>query len=161
MSLRESVEKLHAEISELTGRPERFMFHERSYAELLKFYSQDEAGIAGLAADLRLLIRYLQRQISAGSRNQGCLKIRNLLSPDRFDEDLAEARAFFKRRAQRSNPPQSAPATASSKSQPLPNEEWNQKAGEARKQIAELKTKLRANPATGGNAERTHPESKP
>ena len=142
MSLRESVEKLHAEIVQLTGRPERYLFHERSYAELLKFYSQDESGVALLAADLRFVIRYLQRQISAGSRNQGCLKIRNLLSPDRFDEDLAEARAFFKRRAQRSNPSPQSP-TSPTTAQQIPDEVWDQNAGEARKQIAALKSQLR------------------
>ena len=44
--------------------------------------------------DLQLVIRHLQRGIREGKRNPGALKFSNLITmADRFEEDLAEARA--------------------------------------------------------------------
>jgi hypothetical protein len=44
---------------------------------------------AGFTTDqLKLVIAYLQKEIRAGRRNVGALKLSNLLQPDRFDEDL-------------------------------------------------------------------------
>ena len=42
--------------------------------------------------DLRRVITYLQREIRAGHRNVGALKLSNLLQPDRFEEDLQISR---------------------------------------------------------------------
>jgi len=43
--------------------------------------------------DLKLVIRYLKRGISNGKRNPGALKFSNLIcQPDRFEDDLFEAR---------------------------------------------------------------------
>lgn len=42
--------------------------------------------------DVRRLILYLQREIRAGRRYVGALKLSNLLQPDRFEEDLALSR---------------------------------------------------------------------
>ena len=42
--------------------------------------------------DLRLVWRFLKKQIINGKRNAGALKFRNLIqNPDYFEEDLAEA----------------------------------------------------------------------
>lgn len=63
--------------------------------------------------ELRLVVRYLRRGISEGRRNNGALKFSNLIGqPDRFEEDLLEAR-----RVMRIRPPR--PATVESK-QALP-----------------------------------------
>ncbi|HOC56631.1 MAG TPA: hypothetical protein PKI20_13495 [Verrucomicrobiota bacterium] len=44
--------------------------------------------------DLKLVIRYLRAGIRDGQRNRGALRFSNLIAqPDRFEEDLAEARA--------------------------------------------------------------------
>ena len=42
--------------------------------------------------DLQRVIRYLQREIRAGRRNVGALKLSNLLQLDRFEEDLQISR---------------------------------------------------------------------
>ena len=42
--------------------------------------------------DVRAVIRYLQREIRAGRRNVGALKLSNLLQLDRFEEDLQISR---------------------------------------------------------------------
>ena len=42
--------------------------------------------------DLRTVLAYLQREIRAGRRNVGALKLSNLLQPDRFEEDLQISR---------------------------------------------------------------------
>jgi hypothetical protein len=42
--------------------------------------------------DVRTVIRYLQREIRAGRRNVGALKLSNLLQLDRFEEDLQISR---------------------------------------------------------------------
>jgi hypothetical protein len=55
-------------------------------------------------ADLRQLIIYLQREIRAGRRNVGALKLSKLLQPDRFEEDLQISRA-------RLCPPRPTPAS--------------------------------------------------
>src|SRR5690606_31357661 len=54
--------------------------------------------------DVRTLIGYLQREIRAGRRNPGALKLSNLLQLERFEEDLALARLRLR------PPPPSTPA---------------------------------------------------
>jgi hypothetical protein len=55
--------------------------------------------------DLRLVWRFLKKQIVAGKRNAGALKFRNLIqNPDYFEEDLAEARGDAERSAKPAMP---------------------------------------------------------
>lgn len=65
----------------LTGQHLRLDFvRERQWYELLH---------QGFTLDqIRRVIIYLQREIRAGRRNVGALKLSNLLQPDRFEEDL-------------------------------------------------------------------------
>jgi len=46
--------------------------------------------------DLALVLRYLLREVRAGKRNPGALKLTNLLQIDRFEEDLVLARLEYK-----------------------------------------------------------------
>lgn len=78
----EAIARAHALYSELTGQ--RLPLHlerQRQWALIL-------AHGYGLE-DLRRLILYLQREIRAGRRYVGALKLSNLLQLDRFEEDLA------------------------------------------------------------------------
>src|SRR5881396_2023147 len=71
----------HQLYCQLTGQNLRLGFdRERMWYELLRL------GYA--LQDLRAVITYLQREIRAGRRNVGALKLSNLLQPDRFEEDL-------------------------------------------------------------------------
>ena len=75
----------HQLYCQLTGQNLRLAFdRERMWYELLHTgYSLE---------DLRQVITYLQREIRAGHRNVGALKLSNLLQPDRFEEDLQISR---------------------------------------------------------------------
>jgi hypothetical protein len=72
--------------------------------------------------DLRRVITYLQREIRAGRRNVGALKLSNLLQPDRFEEDLQISRVRL------GSPPPSRPALPS----PPPLSAAQQQAGRQR-----------------------------
>ena len=89
----------HQLYCQLTGQNLRLAFdRERMWYELLHTgYSLE---------DLRQVITYLQREIRAGHRNVGALKLSNLLQPDRFEEDLQISRVRLRVTA----PAQSAPA---------------------------------------------------
>jgi hypothetical protein len=91
-----AIAQAHQLYCELTGQTLRMAFdRERMWFELLR------AGYT--LADLRAVIRYLQREISAQRRNVGALKLSNLLQPDRFEEDLQISRV-------RLRPPPQVPA---------------------------------------------------
>lgn len=98
-----AIDQAHQLYCQLTGQSLRLAFdRERMWYELLRTgYS---------LADLRQVISYLQREIRAGRRNVGALKLSNLLQPDRFEEDLQISRV-------RLRPPQPTPATL----RPLPS----------------------------------------
>ncbi len=90
MSIRERIPPLHAwycrNVMPLRLTPEV----ERLWFDWLK------AGYNG--TDLRDVIRYIRRQISAGKRNEGALKLTNLIQRSEagfigFDQDLGLARA--------------------------------------------------------------------
>jgi hypothetical protein len=64
---------------------------------------------AGFTTDqLKLIIAYLQKEIRAGRRNVGALKLSNLLQLDRFEEDLNISTVRLR------------PASSSSSSRPTP-----------------------------------------
>jgi len=97
-----AIDQAHQLYCQLTGQSLRLAFdRERMWYELLR------AGYS--LADLRQVITYLQREIRAGRRNVGALKLSNLLQPDRFEEDLQISRV-------RLRPPQPPPVAL----RPLP-----------------------------------------
>lgn len=80
-----AIDQAHQLYCQLTGQNVRLAFdRERMWYELL------HAGYS--LADLQQVITYLQREIRAGRRNVGALKLSNLLQPDRFEEDLQISR---------------------------------------------------------------------
>lgn len=87
------VAQLHAEYCRQTGREIDLRFHEREWFELLRAYQFDAAK---LGRDVALLVRYLKKMIAREKRNPGALKLSNFLQPDKFNEDLAEAKAVLK-----------------------------------------------------------------
>ena len=81
----DAIARAHALYAELTGQ--RLPLHlerQRQWALIL-------AQGYGLE-DVRRLILYLQREIRAGRRYVGALKLSNLLQLERFEEDLALTR---------------------------------------------------------------------
>jgi hypothetical protein len=84
-SFASQIEQAHRLYCTLTGQtlPLRYD-RERQWYELLR------AGHT--PAQVRAVIEYLQREIRAGRRNVGALKLSNLLQPDRFEEDLQISR---------------------------------------------------------------------
>lgn len=81
----ERIAEAHALYTELTGQ-----------ALPLHLERQRQWGLVlargYVVEDVRNLICYLQREIRAGRRNPGALKLSNLLQLERFEEDLALAR---------------------------------------------------------------------
>lgn len=79
------IQQAHALYCRLTGQRVSLRFdRERLWFDLF------QAGFN--EADLQRVIRYLQKEIRAGRRNVGALKLSNLLQPDRFEEDLQISR---------------------------------------------------------------------
>ncbi len=80
-----AITQAHQLYCQLTGQSLRLGFdRERMWYELLR------AGFS--LQDLRAVITYLQREIRAGRRYVGALKLCNLLQPDHFEEDLQISR---------------------------------------------------------------------
>jgi hypothetical protein len=80
-----AITQAHQLYCQLTGQTLRLGYdRERMWYELLR------AGVS--LQDLRTVITYLQREIRAGRRYVGALKLCNLLQPDRFEEDLQISR---------------------------------------------------------------------
>jgi hypothetical protein len=94
-----TIGQAHQLYGQLTGQSLRLAFdRERMWYELLRLgYSLQ---------DLSSVITYLQREIRAGRRNVGALKLSNLLQPDRFEEDLQISRV----RLRAPSPSQPAPS---------------------------------------------------
>ena len=79
------IAQAHARYCQLTGQSLSLGFdRERLWYELLRRGVNLE--------QVERLIGYLQREIRAGRRNVGALKLSNLLQPDRFEEDLQISR---------------------------------------------------------------------
>jgi len=80
-----AIQAAHQLYAQLTAQQVSLRYdRERLWFELLR---------AGYTLhDVRTVITYLQREIRAGRRNVGALKLSNLLQPDRFEEDLQISR---------------------------------------------------------------------
>jgi hypothetical protein len=75
------VAEIHRLYGQLTGQQLTLHFgRQRLWFEFLR------AGFR--PQDLEHVVRYLQKEIRAGRRNVGALKVSNLLQLDRFEEDL-------------------------------------------------------------------------
>jgi len=110
-----AISQAHQLYCQWTGQSLRLGFdRERMWYELLR----QGYGLE----DLRRVITYLQREIRAGRRNVGALKLSNLLQPDRFEEDLQISRVRL------GSPPPSRPALPS----PSPLSAAQQQAGRQR-----------------------------
>jgi hypothetical protein len=117
------VHAAHDLYCQLTGQNLRLRFdRERQWWELLKEGHTRE--------DIRIVIAYLQREIRAGKRNVGALKLSNLLQPDRFEEDLEISRVLLRPPQKPSPPKPSAP-----KIDPVEAERSRQKAIEGLRQF--------------------------
>ena len=111
---------------QLTGQTLRLGFdRERQWYEWLR------AGFT--PQDLRQVISYLQREIRAGRRNVGALKLSNLLQPDRFEEDLNI------RRVRLQPPPRPAPPQQAS----LSDSERELRRQQCLEHIRQIKASLR------------------
>ena len=125
------IDQAHQLYCQLTGQSLRLGFdRERMWYELLRLgYS---------LKDLHVVITYLQREIRAGRRNVGALKLSNLLQPDRFEEDLHISRLRLSPQPPR---PKTAAALALTPScSPAEQERGRQ---HALAQLRHLKDKLR------------------
>lgn len=92
----QTIAQAHELYGRLTGQRLSLRFdRERAWFEFLKTGYTLE--------DLRRVITYLQKEIRAGRRNVGALKLSNLLQIDRFEEDWNISRV-------RLAPPQPQPA---------------------------------------------------
>jgi len=124
-----AINAAHQLYGQLTGQSLRLAFdRERLWYELLR------AGYS--LKDLRVVISYLQREIRAGRRNVGALKLSNLLQPDRFEEDLQISRVRLR------PPPSSLPAA---KPRPLALSAHQQQQGRQRalEYLRQIKSALR------------------
>lgn len=122
------IARAHALYCRLTGQSLRLEYdRERAWYELLRVgFTLDELG---------QVIRYLQREIRRERRNVGALKLRNLLQPDLFEEDLNISRVKL-----RPPPPDPPPP-----SQPVPGPsaaERAQRRSELAAQLAQLRNSL-------------------
>ena len=124
-----AIHTAHQLYCQLTGQSLRLAFdRERMWYELLR------AGY-GLE-DLRVVITYLQREIRAGRRNVGALKLSNLLQPDRFEEDLQISRV-------RLRPPPSSPPTSKPSPPTLSAHQQQQGRQRALEYLRQIKSALR------------------
>lgn len=79
------VRSLHASYESRTGYTIRFNSHrERQWWDWCKWAEWEWT-----ERELAIVIHYLRNKISKGERNEGALKLENLIgNPDRFEEDL-------------------------------------------------------------------------
>jgi hypothetical protein len=119
----------HQLYCQLTGQSLRLAFdRERMWYELLRTgYSLE---------DLRQVIAYLQREIRAGRRNVGALKLSNFLQPDRFEEELQISRV-------RLRPPQATPTAPQSPGPVLSAHEQEQGRQRALEYLRRFRSTLR------------------
>ena len=119
-----AIAQAHALYTELTGQ--RLALHldrQRQWALIL-------AHGYGLE-DLRRLILYLQREIRAGRRYVGALKLSNLLQLERFEEDLALSRLQLRP----PSPPPPIPSSPPPSPDPIADHDARQRALEILRQF--------------------------
>lgn len=115
----EQIAALHERYVKASGRPEQLRFYEHAWHDLLHMdpYHGD---IEALTRDVGFVVWYLKGQIEREKRMPGALRLRNLLQPDQFTSDLAEAigqcpkkyKAHCAAKARPTPPASGAPATA-------------------------------------------------
>ena len=125
-----AIHEAHRLYCSLTGQQLGLGYdRERMWFELLR---------AGHTTDeLRHLVVYLQREIRAGRRNVGALKLSNLLQPDRFEEDLAISRVALRA------PAPTQPAAPQASRSPLPAEQLHQRREQGLQLLRDLRQRLR------------------
>lgn len=125
-----AIHEAHRIYCSLTGQQLGLGYdRERMWFELLR---------AGHTTDeLRHLVGYLQREIRAGRRNVGALKLSNLLQPDRFEEDLAISRVALRA------PAPTEPAAAQASRSPLAAEQLHQRREQGLQLLRDLRQRLR------------------
>lgn len=84
----ERIQSIHEWYCNLTAPQPLKMNLERSWYEFLKLFTED---------DFKRVFTYLRRQVNERARNEGALKLSNLLQPDKFSEDLALARTNLRK----------------------------------------------------------------
>ena len=77
---------LNPDAADIAQRGPRFIFYRKAWQQLI----QD---IECTVDHVVLVAKYLRREIAAGNRHQGALKLDNFLQPKQFDADLALATA--------------------------------------------------------------------
>jgi hypothetical protein len=118
-----AIQQAHQLYCQLTGQTLRLAFdRERMWYELLR--------TGYTLQDLRTVITYLQREITAQRRNVGALKLSNLLQPDRFEEDLQISRVRLRPTA-----PPKPPSPSSSTLDPDRVQRGRQRALECLRQL--------------------------
>jgi len=124
-----AIHAAHQLYCQLTGQSLRLAFdRERLWYELLR--------TGYCLEDLRAVITYLQREIRAGRRNVGALKLSNLLQPDRFEEDLQISRV-------RLRPPPASPPRSKSSPPALSAHQQHQGRERALEYLRQIKSTLR------------------
>jgi hypothetical protein len=119
------IQAVHQLYAQLTGQTLPLRYHrERMWWELVR------AGYT--PQDVRSVIRYLQREIRAGRRNVGALKLSNLLQLDRFEEDLQISRV---RLTPPPPPPRPRPAPPAPPSDPAEREQRQRQTLECLRQL--------------------------
>jgi hypothetical protein len=128
--LPQAVEAAHAIYCRLTGQNLSLRF------DRLRLWSDFfQAGFT--SEDLQWVVAYLQKEIRAGRRNVGALKLRNLLAPDRFEEDLSISRVRLRPKTTGTSTPPPPPPI-----RPSPAEEQRLRE-EATRTFQRLRVKLR------------------
>lgn len=95
MDVPQEIKDFHAVFEQLSGTKFTLDFCRMDAWRQFISYRRDEPYTHD---DLRIVWRFLRKQIIAGKRNAGALKFRNMIqNPDYFEEDLAEARGDLER----------------------------------------------------------------
>lgn len=104
------IERLHAAYCRFAGVTVRLRDDTlRLWWGLLKDYNQDETL---LSADLKIVLIHLRAQVQKEKRNPGAIKLANLLQPEQFESDVAEAKFLRGKKA--------SPQPSTLNSQPVP-----------------------------------------